>query len=42
MSKSLPPIIDGDGHVFEDIAGIYELMADPYKREYGVTAVWLT
>jgi predicted TIM-barrel fold metal-dependent hydrolase len=33
MSIPLPPIIDADGHVFEDNAAIWELMAEPYKRE---------
>ena len=32
MAK-LPLIIDGDGHVFEDVNAIYELMGEPYKNE---------
>jgi predicted TIM-barrel fold metal-dependent hydrolase len=33
MAKTLPPIIDGDGHVFEDVNAIYELMGEPYRGE---------
>jgi predicted TIM-barrel fold metal-dependent hydrolase len=31
--STLPPIIDADGHVFEDNNAIYARMAEPYRRE---------
>ena len=33
MKQSLPIIIDGDGHVFENFAAIWDLMDEPYKRD---------
>lgn len=33
MAQGLPPIIDADGHVFEDHNAIYELIPAPYKYE---------
>jgi uncharacterized protein len=33
MPKSLPPIIDADGHVIEDNNAIYALIAEPYRNE---------
>jgi uncharacterized protein len=33
MLKRLPPIIDADGHIFEDNNAIWEMMAEPFKRE---------
>jgi predicted TIM-barrel fold metal-dependent hydrolase len=32
MTK-LPTIIDGDGHVFEDLGAMWDLMDEPYKRD---------
>jgi predicted TIM-barrel fold metal-dependent hydrolase len=33
MSKSLPPIVDADGHVFENLDAIWNLMGEPYKND---------
>ncbi len=33
MPKSLPPIIDADGHVIEDNNAIYDLIPEPYHSE---------
>jgi predicted TIM-barrel fold metal-dependent hydrolase len=33
MSTALPPIIDADGHIFEDNNAIYALIPEPYKNE---------
>lgn len=33
MSESLPPIIDADGHVFEDSNAIWERIPQPYRSE---------
>jgi predicted TIM-barrel fold metal-dependent hydrolase len=33
MSKPLPPIVDADGHVFENVDAIWNLMGEPYKND---------
>src|SRR5271170_1625656 len=33
MAKSLPPIFDADGHIFEDLKAIWELMDEPFRHE---------
>jgi len=34
MAHTLPPIIDADGHIFEDNVAIWEFIAEPYNREH--------
>ena len=33
MPTAFPPIIDADGHIFEDNNAIYALIPEPYKNE---------
>jgi predicted TIM-barrel fold metal-dependent hydrolase len=33
MSQKLPPIVDGDGHVFENYSAMWKLMEEPYKND---------